>query len=126
LLISAYRDIRYEVLESQTQTTPQFRPTPGLTLRDQVREGLRSARCAYRPEQRYRPWLLRSLRYVGGKTHPTMHGAQEMERLVSPLTIAGQVSASTQRQALNALVLLDRDVLHTPLASPIAPVRRQP
>jgi integrase len=38
------------------------------------------------------------------------------------------VSASTQRQALNALVFLYRDVLHQPVAHTIAPVRskRQP
>ena len=33
------------------------------------------------------------------------------------------MSASTQRQALNALVFLYRDVLHQPLESEIAPVR---
>lgn len=34
-----------------------------------------------------------------------------------------KVSASTQRQALNALVFLYRDVLHTPLDQSIAPIR---
>src|SRR5206468_1144187 len=45
------------------------------------------------------------------------------ERFLSHLATEGQVSASTQRQALNALVFLYRDVLHQPLESTIAPVR---
>jgi integrase len=49
-----------------------------------------------------------------------------MSSAFSPtLATEGQVSASTQRQALNALAFLYRDVLHMPLASEIAPVRRQ-
>jgi integron integrase len=46
-----------------------------------------------------------------------------VERFLSHLATEGQVSASTQRQALNALVFLYRDVLHKPLESKIAPVR---
>jgi integron integrase len=51
-----------------------------------------------------------------------------VERFLSHLATEGQVAASTQRQALNALVFLYRDVLHTPLESTIAPARskRQP
>jgi integron integrase len=46
-----------------------------------------------------------------------------VECFLSHLATEGQVSASTQRQALNALVFLYRDVLHKPLESTIAPVR---
>jgi integron integrase len=51
-----------------------------------------------------------------------------VERFLSHLATESKVSASTQRQALNALVFLYRDVLHQPLESQIAPVRskRQP
>jgi integron integrase len=51
-----------------------------------------------------------------------------VERFLSHLATEGQVSASTQRQALNALVFLYRDVLDKPLAAEITPVRskRQP
>ena len=58
-------------------------------------------------------WILRFIHYFGGKTHPNRLGAQEVERFLSHLATEGQVSASTQRHALNALVFLDRDVLHT-------------
>ena len=90
---------------------------------DQVREVLRYYHYAYRTEQTYGHWILRYIHHFGGKTHPNRLGAQEVERFLSHLATEGQVSASTQRQALNALVFLYRDVLHQPLESEIAPVR---
>jgi integron integrase len=92
---------------------------------DQVREVLRSSRDAYRTEQTYGHWILRYIRYVGGQTPPNRLGAQEVERFLSHLATEGQVSASTQRQALNALVFLYREVLHQPLERTSAPVRRK-
>ena len=117
-----------QVMESQKNTQPKFRPNPGLKLMDQVREVLRYYHYAYRTEQTYGQWILRYIHYFGGKTHPNRLGAQDVERFLSHLATEGQVSASTQRQALNALVLLYRDVLHKPLESEIVPVRskRQP
>jgi integrase len=110
-------------MESQNKNTRKFRPNPGLKLMDQVREVLRYYRYAYRTEQAYGHWILRYIRYFGGKTPPNRLGAKEVERFLSHLATEDQVSASTQRQALNALVFLYRDVLHKPLESKIAPVR---
>jgi integron integrase len=110
-------------MESQKKITPKFRANSSLKLMDQVREVLRYYRYAYRTEQTYVHWILRYIRYYGGKTHPNRLGTTEVERFLSSLATEGQVSASTQRQALNALVFLYRDVLHTPLANTIAPVR---
>jgi integron integrase len=90
---------------------------------DQVREVLRYYRYAYRTEHTYTHWILRYIHYFGGKTHPNRLGTKDVERFLSHLATEGQVSASTQRQALNALVFLYRDVLHKPLESTIAPVR---
>jgi Phage integrase, N-terminal SAM-like domain len=111
-------------MESQKNHTPPFRPNPGLTLLAQGRAVLRSHHYAYRTEQTYGQWILRYLHDCGGTTHPNRLGTKEVERLLSHPATEGQVSASTQRQALNALVFLDRDVLHKPLESTIAPVRR--
>jgi integron integrase len=115
-------------MENQKKNTPKFRPNPGLKLMDQVREVLRYNHYAYRTEQTYGQWILRYIHYFGGKTHPNRLGAKDVERFLSHLATEGQVSASTQRQALNALVFLYRDVLHQPLESTIAPARskRQP
>jgi integron integrase len=123
LVVSTYCDIMPWVMDNQKKTNPIFRPNPGLTLMDQVREVLRYHHYADRTEQTYGQWILRYIHYFGGKTPPNRLGATEVERFLSHLATEGQVSASTQRQALNALVFLYRDVLHTPLASEIAPVR---
>jgi integron integrase len=110
-------------MESQKKNLPTFRPNPRLRLLDQVREVLRYYHYAYRTEQAYSHWILRYIRYCGGKTHPNRLGTTDVERFLSHLATEGQVSASTQRQALNALVFLYRDVLHQPLEHTIAPVR---
>ena len=100
-------------MESHKKNPPTFRPHPGLKLMDQVREVLRFYHYAYRTEQTYCQWILRYIHHFGGKTHPHRLGAQEVERFLSHLATEGQVSASTQRQALNALVFLYRCLLYT-------------
>jgi len=107
----------------ENRNTPIFRPNPGLKLMDQVRQVLRSDHDAYRTEQTYRHSILRDIRHCGAKTHPHRLGTQEVERVLSHLATEGKVSASTQRQALNALVFLYQNVLHQPLQGTIAPVR---
>jgi integron integrase len=54
--------------------------------------------------------------------HPATMGATEVERFLSYLATDRSVAASTQRQALNAIVFLYRDVLDIELGD-IAPVR---
>jgi|SRR5882724_11601299 len=113
-------------MKIQKKHTPKFRPHPGLTRMDQVREVLRDHHDAYRTEQTYGQWILRDIHHVGGKTHPNRLGATEVERFLSHLATEGQVSASTPRQALNAWVVLDRDVLDTPLSAVNANTGRPP
>jgi integron integrase len=110
-------------MESQKKNIPKFRPNPGLKLMDQVREVLRYHHYAYRTEQTYCQWILRYIYYFGGKTHPNLLGAKDVERFLSHLATEGKVSASTQRQALNALAFLYRDVIDKPLDGKITPVR---
>jgi len=94
---------------------------------DQVREVLRYYHYAYRTETSYCQWILRYIYFFGGKTHPKKLGAIHVERFLSNLATQGKVSASTQSQALNALVFLYRKVLDLQLGK-IAPTRskRQP
>jgi integron integrase len=111
-------------MESQEKKIkPRFRPNPELKLIEQVREALRYHHYAYRTEQTYCQWILRYIFYFGGKTHPKALGARDVERYLSSLATEGKVSASTQRQALNALVFLYREVLDQSLDGKIAPVR---
>ncbi len=90
---------------------------------DQVREVLRYHHYAYRTEQTYCQWILRYIRFFGGKIHPRDLSSHHIERFLSDLAVKCKVAASTQRQALNALVLLYRDVLDIPLDKKIQPIR---
>lgn len=105
------------------ENKPKFHPNPNLKLMDQVREVLRYHHYAYRTEQTYCQWILRYIHYFGGKTHPRLLGAKNIEAFLSHLATEGQVTASTQRQALNALVFLYKHVLDIQLAEKIAPAR---
>ncbi len=101
----------------------KFNPNPKLRLMDQVREVLRYHHYAYRTEQTYCQWILRFIRFFGGKTHPRDLGAKDVERFLTDLAVKQAVAASTQRQALNAIVFLYRDVLDKSLKGKIAHIR---
>jgi len=106
------------IMESQ----PKFHPDPKLKLMDQIKEVLRYHHYAYRTEQTYCQWILRYIRFFD-KTHPQNLNSKNIERFLSHLALKKEVSASTQRQALNALVFLYRDVLDIPLENRIQPAR---
>jgi len=105
------------------ESKPKFHPDPKLKLMDQVREVLRYHHYAYRTEQTYSQWIRRYIHFFGGKTHPAKLEYSDVERFLSHLAVKGEVSASTQRQALNALVFLYRQVLDMPLDGKIRPLR---
>ncbi len=68
----------------------KFRPNPNLKLMDQVREVLRYHHYAYRTQQTYCNWILRYIQYFGGKTHPILLGARDIERFLSDLVTEGK------------------------------------
>jgi hypothetical protein len=79
-------------------------------LLDQVREALRLRHYSLRTEQAYTHWVKRFILYHH-KRHPREMGAAEVEQFLSWLAVAGRVSASTQGQALAALLFLYKQVL---------------
>jgi len=93
----------------------KFKPNSDLKLMDQVREVLRYHHYAYRTEQTYCDWIKRYLKFYGMKRHPREMGAAEVEQYLSNLATKGKVAASTQRQALNAIIFLYREVLDVEL-----------
>ena len=66
---------------------------------------------------------MRYIRYHGGKTHPLNMGKKEIEAFLSHLAIQQKVAASTQRQALNAIVFLYKKVLDIPVDEKLEPAR---
>jgi uncharacterized protein YpiB (UPF0302 family) len=102
---------------------PKFKPDPKLKLMDQVRQVLRYHHYAYRTEQTHCSWILRYIKFHGGQTHPANMGKIHIDHFLSHLATYDHVSASTQRQALNAVIFLYRHVLHQPIEGQLEPVK---
>ena len=83
-------------------------------LIDDVREALRLRHYSARTEEAYAGWIRRFILFHN-KRHPREMGAAEVRRFLSHLALDGQVSASTQNQALGALLFLYRHVLRIDL-----------
>ena len=81
---------------------------------DQVREVLRYHHYAYRTENTYCDWIVRYIKYFGAKKHPRDMGKTEIDAYLSHLATERKVSASTQRQALNAIIPFDISSLAWP------------
>jgi len=91
------------------ETTP--RPPK---LLDRVREANRLRHGSRSTEKSYVGWIRRYILFHG-KRHPAEMGAPEVTRFLSSLAVQGKVAASTQNQALSALLFLYRHVLHQDL-----------
>lgn len=98
-------------------TTSSARPPRRLL--DQVRDALRVKHYSYRTEPAYVGWPQRFL-LCHEKRHPREMGAIEIERFLTWLATARTVAASTQTQALSALLFLYKHVLkiELPLSAP--------
>lgn len=83
-------------------------------LLDQVREKLRLKHYSIRTEKQYVQWVRRFILFHG-KRHPRDMGAPEVEAFLTHLSVEGNVAASTQNQALSALLFLYREVLKSTL-----------
>ncbi len=101
----------------------KFKPNPDLKLMDQVRQVLRYHHYRYRTEQTYCDWIIRYIKYHDCRKHPREMGKSEIESFLSHLASDLKVSASTQRQALNAIVFLYKQVLDMPVAENIGHIR---
>ena len=90
-----------------THPEPQAQPK----LLDQVRAQARKRHLALSTEKQYVQWIRRYILYHN-KRHPLEMGRAEVEAFLSHLAVEGNVSASTQNQALSALLFLYREVLN--------------
>lgn len=79
-------------------------------LLDQVRARVRRLGYSSRTEEAYVGWVRRFI-LANGVQHPRALGAPEVERFLTRLAVQEHVSASTQNQALSALLFLYRQVL---------------
>lgn len=79
-------------------------------LLDTMRGRMRRLGLSIRTEEAYAGWVRRFI-LANGKRHPRDMGAPEVEAFLTALATDGQVAASTQNQALAALLFLYREVL---------------
>jgi len=93
-----------------------------IKLLDRVRQAIRLKNYSYSTEKAYVYWIKRFFLFHN-KRHPKAMGCPEIETFLSYLTVERNVSASTQNQALCALLFLYRDVLGVELNSPVVSVR---
>ena len=90
-----------------------------------VRRRLRERRYSARTESAYVHWIRRYI-VANGRRHPADLGEADVARFLSGLALEEQVAASTQNQALAALVFLYAAVIGRPLAriEGVTPARR--
>jgi site-specific recombinase XerD len=79
-------------------------------LLDQVREAVRTRHYSIRTEEAYLRWAREYILFCG-KRHPAELGSREVSAFISHLAVERKVAASTQTQALSALLFLYREVL---------------
>jgi integron integrase len=98
------------VSASSTSYGPKNPDRGSSSLLDQVRAACRRKGYTYRTEQTYARWIVRYVKYHNTR-HPGEMGKEEVRTYLSNLATGRNVAASTQNQALNALLFLYRDVL---------------
>jgi integron integrase len=92
--------------------TPVVTQTPKLL--DLMRDKIRIKHYSIRTENQYLQWAKRYILFHN-KRHPKDMGGKEVEAYLSHLATVGNVSASTQNQALAALLFLYKEVLEQEL-----------
>jgi integron integrase len=87
-----------------------------------VRDAIRLKHYSRHTEQAYVTWIKRYI-FFHDKRHPKDMGAADIEAFLTHLAVQQKVAASTQNQALSALLFLYRYVLRQPLDGPIDAIR---
>lgn len=96
-----------------------------MKLMEQLRNKIRARHYALETEKSYVSWCERYIRFhqLG---HPAKLGAAEVEAFLTHLAVDQKVAASTQNQALSALLFLYQHVLQKPLSDINATRAKQP
>jgi integron integrase len=95
--------------EAPARTAPDITTRP-VKLEDRIREACRVRHYALTTERTYVSWYKQFVRWAGLK-HPATLGGDVVQAWLSHLATDRQVSASTQRQALSAVLFLYQQVL---------------
>lgn len=93
-------------------------------LLDRVRQACRVRHYSLRTEDAYHDWVRRFILFHK-KQHPDTMAEPEVNAFLTHLAVEGHVAASTQNQALSALLFLYEHVLTRPLNRPGGVVRAE-
>lgn len=99
-------------MENGTSTESPIRPAPKLL--DQVRDAIRTRHHSIRTEDAYVNWIKRFILF-NNKQHPAKLDTTHVAAFLCHLAVEGKVAASTQNQALSALLFLYQKVLEIEL-----------
>ena len=99
------------MLHVEPQMLQALRSEQSAPVLDRVRQTIRAKHYSRRTESAYADWIRRYILYHR-KRHPSEMGASEITAFLTWLATDRRVSASTQNQALSAVLFLYRDVLH--------------
>ena len=80
-------------------------------LLDQVKTHLRSLHYSRRTEESYINWIKRFIIF-NNKIHPEQIGKDQIRKFLNHLAVERNVSASTQNQALQAILFLYKEIIH--------------
>ena len=93
-----------------TATLVVCETAPKPRLLDRVRQAIEARHYGRRTEKAYVHWIKRYI-FFHGKRHPAEMGTAEVTAFLTSLAVQSKVAASTQNQALSALLFLYREVL---------------
>jgi integron integrase len=91
-------------------------------LLDRVRDVIRAKHYSYRTEETYVQWIRRYILFHN-KRHPSEMGCEEVNAFLTHLAVEDRVAASTQNQALCAILFLYREVLRQEIGLELNAVR---
>jgi integron integrase len=97
---------------------------PPRKLLDQVSDAIRIKHYSLRTEKTYIEWIRRYILFHQ-KRHPKDMGAEEVKSFIAHLATQRAVSASTQNQALSAVLFLYRHVIQKEIALPSVTIRAE-
>ena len=88
-------------------------------LLEEVRDLIRTRHYSYRTEEAYLYWIRQYILFRG-KRHPAEMGPAEVSQFLTHLAVNREVAASTQNQALAALLFLPKLSISNRPRQPVA------
>ena len=119
-----YKYYSPEALDASTHHAPRMTQRSGIPmstrLLDEMRDLMRRRHYSIHTERAYRHWVKRYVRFHNMHSRDDLrHGEEKVEAFLTYLARDRHVAASTQNQAMNALVFLYKHVLRQPLSGDI-------